>query len=94
MTEAQEYIIDSFFDSLMWNKTGNQRSPLISFGDLMMMVNMKERWAYVGSLTTPPCTSGVYWNVLKSVYPIKQKHIDQFKKKQLKRAGENKLGHG
>ena len=77
VSQAQEFIIDEFFDSLKWDNTGNNvRSPYIYFGDLMMMLNMKDRWAYRGSMTTPPCDWGVYWNVLKSVYPIKQKHLD------------------
>lgn len=51
----------------------------MSYGDLMMMVDMEDRWVYRGSVTTPPCTTQVYWNVLRTIYPIKKKHLDQFK---------------
>ena len=43
-----------------------------------MMVDMKDRWVYKGSVTTPPCATYVYWNVVKGVYPLKQKHLDKF----------------
>ena len=45
----------------------------------MNMVDMKNRWVYKGSMTTPPCTQDVYWNVLHTVYPIKKEHLDRFK---------------
>ena len=45
----------------------------------MELVDFNNRWAYKGSLTTPPCTSFVYWNVLSTVYPIKAEHLEQFK---------------
>lgn len=43
------------------------------------MINMKDRYTYVGSVTTPPCATKVYWNVQTTIYPIKQRHVDQFK---------------
>jgi len=46
----------------------------------MMMVNMQDRWTYRGSVTTPPCATAVYWNVLRTVYPIKAAHLAGFKK--------------
>ena len=55
----------------------------------MHSLNMRERWTYKGSVTTPPCKTAVYWNVLRTVYPIKQKHLDQFKA-QLARNTEQK----
>jgi carbonic anhydrase len=42
--------------------------PLVAevpYGDLMMMVDMTNRWVYKGSVTTPPCARFVYWNVVK-----------------------------
>lgn len=77
-------IIDNFFDSLQWAKDGkpvttDQYSPKVTYGDLMMMVDMRTRWTYKGSVTTPPCATTVYWNVCKTIYPVKAKHLKQFK---------------
>ena len=69
-------IIDKFFDSLDWS---NENDPLVAevpYGDLMMAVDMNNRWVYKGSVTTPPCAQSVYWNVLRTIYPIKQEHLD------------------
>ena len=45
----------------------------------MDLVDFSNRFVYQGSWTTPPCTTLIYWNVLSTVYPISQKHLDQFK---------------
>jgi len=77
-------VIDKFFDDLDWEKTTKTKKLVlvdeVSYGELMMMVDMNNRWTYKGSVTTPPCAENVYWNVLSTVYPIKQKNLDQFKK--------------
>ena len=39
---------------------------------------------YTGSLTTPPCTVGVYFQVVDRVLPISKKHYDAYKKHQSK----------
>jgi len=88
-------VIDGFFESMKWeNKDGSGAfaDPLVAevpYGDLMMAVSMHDRWVYKGSVTTPPCAQSVYWNVLKTVFPISAKHLHQFKV-QLAR-GENDL---
>jgi len=74
-------IIDEFFDSLNWSETSATK-PLVEkvpYGKLMMMFDMRNRWTYKGSVTTPPCAQNVYWNVLRTIYPIKQKHVTMFK---------------
>jgi hypothetical protein len=87
-------IIDNFFDSLKWGpKDVDVFVPEVSYGKLMMMVDMQNRWTYRGSVTTPPCATAVYWNVLRTVYPIKQKHLDQFKVQLSKHAGLEKTGN-
>lgn len=72
LNAADTKIIDDFFDTLQWNTvTGTPSVNLVSYGDLMMMVDFNDRWTYKGSVTTPPCARFVYWNVLRKVYPIK-----------------------
>ena len=64
-------MIDSFFDSLQWDVTNtNPVSDKIYYGDLMMLVDQGDKWVYKGSVTTPPCARFVYWNVMRTVYPI------------------------
>jgi len=86
-------IIDDFFDSLEWAPGADVKVPSVSYGQLMMMVDMQNRWTYRGSVTTPPCATAVYWNVLKTVYPIKAKHLAQFKVQLAKHAGLEKTGN-
>ena len=48
----------------------------------MKMVNFANRWVYTGSLTTPPCTVGVYFQVVDRVLPISKRHYDWYIKQQ------------
>lgn len=80
LSRAEEILIDTFFETLDWSKT-DPTVNLVTFGDFMNMVNMNNRWIYAGSMTIPPCTKAVYWNVLHAVYPIKKRHLDLFKTK-------------
>lgn len=81
-SDKEVAVVDAFFDSLQWEKTAdkkrNVKVPQVSYGELMMMVDMDNRWTYRGSVTTPPCAENVYWNVVRTVYPIKRKHLKQF----------------
>lgn len=49
------------------------------YGKLMNMLATTKRFVYTGSLTTPPCTEKVFWNVAAKVYPMKVKHLQQFR---------------
>ena len=88
LDEKQQKIVDAFFDSLKWDETSvDPKVAEVPYGDLMMMVNTRDRWVYKGSVTTPPCAQYVYWNVLRTIYPVKQSVIDQFKKQQARTPG-------
>lgn len=72
-------IIDDFFESLEWNETlVNPMVPKVPYSELMTLVDTNNRWVYKGSVTTPPCATLVYWNVVKTIYPIKLKHLEMF----------------
>ncbi len=40
--------------------------------------NDKSYYHYVGSLTTPPCTEGVNWNILRTPIEVSQEQIAKF----------------
>ena len=92
LTWAEQTIIDTFFDSLKWDDMSDEGPTvsLVTYGNLMELVDNKNRWIYKGSVTTPPCAKSVYWNVLSTIYPISKKHVEMFKK-QLDRGEEGKL---
>ena len=46
----------------------------------MQYIDASSRWTYDGSLTTPPYTPNVQWNVVTRVFPIKKKHLELFDK--------------
>lgn len=65
---------------MKWGVNGPE-VDLVAYGSLMEMVDFRSRWVYKGSVTTPPCARFVYWNVLSTIYPVQQKHVDLFKQR-------------
>jgi len=93
VTEEMINTIDEFFDSLSFAEGSKSPIvPVVTYGKLMMMADMDNRWVYKGSVTTPPCDTFVYWNVVRRVHPLKKKHLDLFKAI-LKEGGLEKTGN-
>ena len=46
---------------------------------LLQAVNWNTRFSYFGSLTRPPCTTGVQYNILGTVLPIDQATLDSIR---------------
>jgi len=102
LTPAQQQVIDAFFDGLKWSNDATPDSDgksawdvdMVLYGNLMEMVDSNNRWIYAGSVTTPPCARFVYWNVLSTIYPVSQKHLDQFKAQLAPLEGGNLADYG
>lgn len=92
LTQAEQMVIDTFFDTLKWDDMTDEGPTvdLVTYGNLMELVDNRNRWVYKGSVTTPPCATSVYWNVLSTIYPVSQRHVRLFKE-QLNRGEEGKL---
>jgi carbonic anhydrase len=73
-------LIDTLWKSIPAEKDKAQDVPSVSVqvGDLLP----RERgyFTFKGSLTTPPCTEGVIWYVLRSHATISQEQVDAFAK--------------
>lgn len=70
--------IDPLFDSMQLKKQ-NAKPSAVPIGKLLNALKNYPRFTYRGSLTTPPCSETLNWNVINYVFPITQKHLDQFR---------------
>jgi carbonic anhydrase len=57
-------------------KNNNVKTSSINVDNLLP--NNKEYFSYIGSLTTPPCSENVKWNVLKTPIQVSEKQIKEF----------------
>jgi hypothetical protein len=74
-------LINPMFESLKWDsftqyvKEHKTYKVENKIGQFLNYVEAENRWTYDGSLTTPPCSTKVQWNVVKRVFPLDQKYL-------------------
>lgn len=88
VTAAEREVVDKFFDALGFESQAQAHDGTnhivlaadanVNYGDLTKLVNFANRWVYTGSLTTPPCTVGVYFQVVERVLPISERHYQGY----------------
>ena len=82
--------VDDFIGELDF---GNLEDPLeknkIEFKRLMEAIDFEDRWVYKGSYTEPPCNEGVYWNVIRTVYPVSNNSLEAIKQKMVMLSAKN-----
>ena len=70
------------FLASIWDKmparSGEKSDLPAGLNVLQMLPTLKGYYRYNGSLTTPPCTEGVWWMVLKSPVTASEDQIKQF----------------
>ena len=45
---------------------------------MLLLPESSNYWTYMGSLTTPPCSEGVLWMVMKQPLPVSSEQVGIF----------------
>lgn len=66
----------------LWNNMPLERdmevSPAEPINPMLLLPESRNYWTYMGSLTTPPCTEGVLWMVMKQPLPVSSEQVGIF----------------
>ena len=71
------------FVQTLWNHLPLEKNIVVGVANTLIdpasfLPVDRNYYTYMGSLTTPPCTEGVLWLVLKEPVPVSQEQIDIF----------------
>ncbi len=64
----------------MPEKSGNKNSISSDFSPYSLLPNDRDYYRFNGSLTTPPCSEGVRWFVLKKTVTVSKEQVEKFAK--------------
>jgi len=82
--------IDNFFEDLKLDNAGNPYIEKVRFGDAFMYFDTDNRFLYKGSTTDHSCSGTNWHDVCMTIYPIKQKHLDQYRNTYLAKSPDTK----
>ena len=71
-------------DDHSWEDTNDAddptRYPMIDFGTFFSEVDLANFYHYEGSFTTPPCTEGVKFYIMKQIQPLTSAQLENIKR--------------
>jgi len=76
-TGATQSVLGKFWEWLP-NQIGQEVSIPLELDLTEILPASSGHYTYTGSLTTPPCTEGIQWIVLKEPMQVSQEDVDQF----------------
>ncbi|USX12772.1 carbonic anhydrase family protein [Oxalobacteraceae bacterium OTU3CAMAD1] len=75
---AKRPMIKTIFDNLPLQKEKEVEVPGVSINIATLLPENHAHYTFNGSLTTPPCSEGVKWFVMKTPVPVSSQQIAQF----------------
>ncbi|MFG6455965.1 carbonic anhydrase [Roseateles sp. BYS96W] len=75
---AANPLIQAVFDNLPKTKEQEVTVPGLSIDISALLPDNRAYYSFAGSLTTPPCSEGVSWFVLKTPVPVSAAQISRF----------------
>ena len=87
-----EHEQESEFVEAMWEVRSGDETPMADLG-LISQLDLTNFYTYKGSLTTPPCTEGLRWVVLKDIQPISARQLGNFREKYMPQFDHAKVGN-
>ncbi|SEN98670.1 carbonic anhydrase [Duganella sp. CF517] len=75
---AKRPMIKTIFDNLPLQKEKEVEVPGVSINIATLLPENHAHYTFSGSLTTPPCSEGVKWFVMKTPVPVSSQQIAQF----------------
>ena len=72
---AENLFLDEWLHSIPSSGTNSWADRDVPVDAFLTLLNTQDFWSFDGSLTTPPCSEGVKWAVLKEVQPISKAQL-------------------
>ncbi|MET0122341.1 MAG: carbonic anhydrase family protein, partial [Candidatus Thiodiazotropha sp. 6PLUC9] len=64
--------------AFMPEEAGKKNQLSVPVDAARLMSTNRDYYRFNGSLTTPPCTEGVEWYVMKSIQSVSKQQLDKF----------------
>lgn len=77
--EVNNKTLQDFFRQFQFEVHEDKVSPEFWIGDALNTINYLSRWVYTGAITEPPCPEEVYWNIVRTIYPIELERYQWYK---------------